>query len=164
MFLLDTEIVVELRGARSGTAGAGLAAWAAAVPRQSMFLSVQALIDIEQAAARARKRSRDIGTAWDRWITGQLLPAFEGRIIPVDPLVARRAAQLGYDDMRDALLAATALQHSLTLATRRTAAFRGARIRLLDPWRHSTEVAAEGDWREASRAGSLWFKNLFVRA
>jgi predicted nucleic acid-binding protein len=164
MFLLDSEVVVALRDVRSSSGETGLAAWAAATPRQSMFLSVQSMVEIEQAAARARKRSRDVGATWDRWIADQLLPAFEGRILPVDPQIARRAAQLGHEDMPEALVAATALQHSLTLATRRAAAFRAGRIRLLNPWQYSADVAAEGDWRDASRAGSLWFKNLFVRA
>jgi toxin FitB len=67
--------------------------------------------------------------------------------------------------MRDALLAATALEHRLTLATRDPAAFRTGRVRTIDPWSWVPGAPAEEaeDWREATRGGPLWLKNLFAR-
>jgi len=160
MFLLDTEVVAALRGAKSQPADAGLPAWARSMPHEQLFLSALSLIELE-AAARA---PRDKGTVarLQAWLDGQLLPAFEGRILPVDLAVARRRRSLPLADDRDALLAATALEHGLTLATRRGAAYKPARVRLIDPFAYAPED--DLDWREAARtAGPQWIKNLFVR-
>ncbi|RYD57224.1 MAG: type II toxin-antitoxin system VapC family toxin [Sphingomonadales bacterium] len=165
MFLLDTEIVTALHGAKPGESSAGLLSWAATTPRNSLFLSAMALFELEYAAARAVRRSKDGGAGWQAWLNDQLLPAFEGRILPIDSAIAIRAARLGYPEIRDGLLAATAAEHNLTLATRRTSAFRTGRIKLLDPWKFDPDAEGEAaDWREATRTGPHWLKNLFVRA
>jgi len=93
-----------------------------------------------------------------------VLRAFEGRILAVDTAVIRRRAQIGVADARDALLAATAIEHGLTLVTRQTAAYKGARVKLFNPWGYTPEDEEDTDWRQAGRAGPLWLKNLFVRA
>ncbi|RYE03983.1 MAG: type II toxin-antitoxin system VapC family toxin [Sphingomonadales bacterium] len=166
MFLLDTEIVLGFRNVKLHESSAGLASWATMTPRHSLFLSAMALLELEHAAARAERRQKGASAAWQGWIHQQLLPAFEGRILPVDAAIAVRAARLGYAEIRDGLLAATAAEHNLTLATRRTNAFKAGRIKLLDPWNFDPDAEGEldADWREASRAGSHWLKNLFVRA
>jgi predicted nucleic acid-binding protein len=163
MFLLDSEVVLDLRHARADGDGAALANWAQRTSRQSMFLSALSLVELENAAALAAKQSKAAGAAWRGWIDDQLLPAFEGRILPVDLLVARRRGLLAFDHDRDALLAATALEHGLTLVTYYAAAFRGARVKLLDPSRFATDAGEDGDWREATRARSPWIRNLFIR-
>src|SRR3546814_18093960 len=100
-----------------------------------MFLSALSLVELENAAAPAAKLGKAAGAAWRGWIDGQVLPAFEGRVLPVDLTIARRRAALALDHDRDALLAATALEHGLTLVTYRASAFRGTRVQLLDPSR-----------------------------
>jgi toxin FitB len=163
MFLLDTPVVLALRQvqARGDTA---LLAWARGVPRHSLFLSALGLIELENAAARLTARDKAGAAALRGWIEAQVIPAFEGRILPIDAAVVSRRAQLGYADPRDGLLAATALVHGLTLATRDTAAFRAGKVKLLNPWRYTPEMAAEEeDWTQASRGGPAWLKNLFVR-
>ena len=72
--------------------------------------------------------------------------------------------QIRLADARDALLAATAIEHGLTLVTRQTAAYKGARVKLFNPWGYTPEDEEDADWRQAGRAGPLWLKNLFVRA
>jgi hypothetical protein len=90
--------------------------------------------------------------------------AFEGRILPVDAAVVRRRGTLPYPDARDGLLAATAVEHGLTLVTRNIAAFKAGRVRTFNPWGYTPASAEEdGDWRQAARTSSLWLKNLFVR-
>ncbi|MBL7373054.1 VapC toxin family PIN domain ribonuclease, partial [Escherichia coli] len=90
---------------------------------------------------------------------------FEGHVLPLDAAVARRRGQLALAETRDALFAATALEHGLTLVTRNAAAYRGARLKLFDPRGYTADAAEdEGDWRDAARTGPLWLKNLFVRA
>jgi predicted nucleic acid-binding protein len=164
MYLLDSPVVLELRKAKAGRTDAGLATWAAGVSRQNLFLSALSLLELETGAARSGKQDKAGAAALRAWIADQVLPAFEGRILPVDVAVVRRRAQLALADTRDALLAATAIEHGLTLVTRQTAAFKGARLKLFNPWGYTPEDEDDADWRQAARTGPLWLKNLFVRA
>jgi predicted nucleic acid-binding protein len=156
--------VLELRKAKAGRTDAGLAAWAAGIARQNLFLSALCLLELQNSAQRAEKQDKAGGAALRVWIADQVMPAFEGRILPVDAAVVRRRAQLTLADARDALLAATAIEHGLTLVTRQTAAFKGARVKLFNPWGYTPEDEDDADWRQAARSGPVWLKNLFVRA
>lgn len=78
------------------------------------------------------------------WLQERVLPAFEGRILPIDTPVARRCAALHAPNPasdRDALIAATALVHGLTVVTRNTADFIATGARLLNPWDAAQAVA-----------------------
>lgn len=150
MYLLDASVVAELRGARRGQADPGLVDWASGVPRHELFLSAVTLLDLQ-----GNKDAED-------WITEQVLPAFEGRILAVDVAVVRRSSALGYAQTRDALLVATALVHGLTLVTRHVAAYKVGRPKLFCPWGFVPDDMGE-DWRQATKGGSQWFRNLFVR-
>lgn len=163
MYLLDAEVLIDLRHARVDGEDAALAGWAQRTSRQAMFLSVLSLVEIDNAAALAAKQGKATGAAWRGWIDDQLLPAFEGRVLPVDLAIARRRGALSIDADRDALLAATALEHGMTLVTYHAAAFRGARVKLLDPSHFAPESGEDGDWREATRARPVWLRGLFNR-
>ncbi|MET0309071.1 MAG: type II toxin-antitoxin system VapC family toxin [Sphingomonas sp.] len=164
MFLLDTPVVLELRKARAGRTDPGLAGWAAGVPRQSLFLSALSLIELDSGAAAVERKDKAGGAALRSWIDVQVVPAFEGRILPVDAAVARRRGQLNYVDARDGLIAATALEHGLTLVTRTPGAFKTGRVKLFNPWGYAPDAFdEEADWGQAARTGPLWLKNLFVR-
>jgi predicted nucleic acid-binding protein len=163
MYLLDTPIVLELRKARAGEAEAGLAAWAAGVARERLFLSALSLVELDTVAAKAARTDKGAGTALRGWIDNQVLPAFEGHILPLDVAVARRRGTLAIADTRDALFAATALEHGLALVTRNRSAFKGARVRIFDPSGYEPGADDEADWRSAARSGPLWLRNLFVR-
>jgi predicted nucleic acid-binding protein len=164
MYLLDTPVVLELRKAKAGRTDAGLATWASGIARQNLFLSALSLLELENTAARAERQDKAGGQALRDWIADRVMPAFDGRILPVDAAVVRRRAQISLADARDALLAATAIEHGMTLVTRQTAAFKGARLKLFNPWGYTPEDEEDSDWRQAARSGPLWFKNLFVRA
>jgi len=166
MFLLDTGVVLELRKARAGQSDPGLAAWAAGIARQKLFISALNLLEIESAAARLGRKDRAAGLVVRQWIDNHVMPAFEGRILPVDAAIVRRRAQLPYANTRDGLLAATALEHGLTLVTRKVASFRAGRVKLLNPSGVPVLPAAddEEDWGQATQAGHQWLKNLYVRA
>jgi predicted nucleic acid-binding protein len=164
MYLLDTPIVLELRKAQGGQAEAGLAAWAAGVARERLFLSAVSLVELGGVAAKTARSDKAAGKALREWIENQVVPAFEGHVLPLDAAVARRRGELVIVDTRDALFAATALEHGLTLVTRNKAAFKGARVRLFDPSGYRPNEAEDAtDWRSASRSGPLWLRNLFVR-
>jgi len=162
MYLLDTAVLLDLRKARSGGADPNLAAWANGVAREQLFVSMLALAEIEALAARAPRG--EAAQAIRRWIDDQLVPAFGTHLLPVDIAVARRRGQLALASDRDALVAATALEHALTLVTYDAAAYRGVRLKLFDPRRYDPEDSAD-DWRAAAqRSGPIWFRNLFLRS
>jgi toxin FitB len=165
MFLLDTGIVLELRKAKARDADAGLTAWAAALPRQKLFISALNLLELENAAARLARKDRAAGLVVRDWIDNRVMPAFEGRVLPVDSAIVRRRAQLPYANTRDGLLAATALEHGLTFVTHRVSAFRAGRVKLLNPSGYVAQPSdEEEDWAHGAQSGQQWLKNLYVRA
>lgn len=165
MFLLDAPVVLEMRHARTGRADAGVAAWAGGVTRHSLFVSALTLLELESGAALLARRDKDAALARQAWIDNQVMPAFEGRILPVDAAVVRRRAHLPQANPRDGLLAATALEHGLTLVTRNVAAFKAGRVKVFNPWGYSPETAEDdADWNQATRGGPMWLQNLFVRS
>lgn len=136
-WLLDTNVVSELRKARSGKADPKVVAWAAAVPAGALFLSAISLFELELGVLLAERRDPGQGRVLRAWLTDRVLPAFEGRILPVDAAVALRCASLHVPDPRsdrDALIAATAAVHELTVVTRNSADFAGAGVALWNPW------------------------------
>ena len=162
MYLLDTGIVAELRRAKAQ--GTGLASWAAGIDRAQLFVSAITLLELQTGMMRLVRTEKQAGAALRAWIDTQLVPAFAGRILAVDAAVVRRRALLALADDRDALIAATALEHGLTLVTGQAAAFKGSRVKLLDPVNYEPEAFEDdADWQEAGRTGPLWLKNLFVR-
>ncbi len=165
MYLLDTGIVLELRKAKTAQSDPGLAAWATGIARHKLFISALTLLEIENAAARLGKKDRTAGLTVRTWIDSHLIPAFDGRVLPVDATVVRRRAQLPYANTRDGLLAATALEHGLTFVTRKVASFRAGRVKLLNPSGHNLLPPDEDeDWGQGTQTGHLWLKNLYVRA
>ena len=165
MYLLDTGIVLELRKAKTVQSDAGLMAWAGGIPRQKLFISALNLLEIENAAARLARKDRAAGLVVRDWIDQRVMPAFEGRVLPVDAAIVRRRAQLPYANTRDGLLAATALEHGLTFVTHRVSAFRAGRVKLLNPSGYIAQPTEEDeDWAHGTQTGHQWLKNLYVRA
>ena len=163
MHLLDTPVVVALRDARGGRGDPGLTAWASGIAPQSLFISAITLHELEGVAAQAMRKDRVTGASWRAWLDDRVMPAFDGRVLAIDAAIVRRAAQLDYADQRHGLIAGTALEHGLTLATLRPRAFKAGRVKLFDPSRYVAD-AGDGDWRQATRAAPAWIKGLFVRS
>jgi len=140
MFLLDTNVVSELRKARAGKADRNVAAWANDVPAASLFLSVISVQELGIGILLAERRDPEAGAVLRAWLEGHVLQAFAGRIVSVDTVVARRSAALQFPDqrpVRDGLIAATALVHGMTVVTRNVADFEPTGVRVLNPW-HET--------------------------
>ncbi|MEI9903926.1 MAG: type II toxin-antitoxin system VapC family toxin [Asticcacaulis sp.] len=172
MFLLDTPVIAELRKAKSGKADPHVSTWASSVASQNMFMSALSLLELESGVAQAERKDRAHGACLRAWLDEQVMKAFEGRILPIDAAVVKRRAALHFHDLRgdegqkgrDALIAATALVHSLTLVTRNVSAFRTGRVKVFNPWGYTPDVEEEvADWQQATQSGPLWLKNLFLR-
>jgi predicted nucleic acid-binding protein len=137
MYLLDTNVVSELRKAKSGTADQHVVTWANGVSAASLFLSVITILELETGILLVERRDSAQGAVLRSWLNTHVLPAFSDRILPVDTAVAQCCAKLHVPDPhsdRDALIAATALIHGLTVVTRNTDDFVTTGVELLNPW------------------------------
>jgi predicted nucleic acid-binding protein len=137
MYVLDTNVVSELRKAKAGKADRHVVAWAAAVPAGSLYLSAITVLELEIGVLQIERRDRAQGSLIRAWLDEQVLPAFAGRILAVDATVAQRCARLHVPNRlseRDALIAATALVHGMTVVTRNVTDFAAAKVDLIDPW------------------------------
>lgn len=137
MFLLDTNVISELRKERRGNAHPGVVKWARSVPSGVLFISVITVQELEIGVRLAERRHQPEGELLRSWLDGQVLPSFDGRILPVTLEVALQSAALHVPDprpARDTLIAATALIHGLTVVTRNTPDFAPSGVKLLNPW------------------------------
>ena len=137
MYLLDTNIVSELRKVRLGKADSGVAAWAEEMDAADLYISAITLQELEIGVLRAERRDPAQGAMLRIWLDAHVLPAFAGRILPIDAEVARRGASLHVPDprpVRDGLIAATALVHAMTVVTRNTSDFEPTGVATLNPW------------------------------
>jgi predicted nucleic acid-binding protein len=137
MFILDTNVVSELRKAKVGKANPNVVAWAGSVPFGSLFLSVISILELESGVLMVERRDPVQGALLRAWLDNHVLPAFHGRVLPVDVVVAQRCAKLHVPDPRaerDALIAATALVHGMTVVTRNLNDFQPTGVAILNPW------------------------------
>lgn len=137
MFVLDTNVVSELRKIRLGRADKCVAQWADSVDSVDLYLSAITVQELEIGVLLAERRDPPQGAIFRVWLDSHVLPAFAGRILPVDTAVARRSAKLHVPDprpVRNCLIAATALVHGMTVVTRNIADFEPSSVPLLNPW------------------------------
>lgn len=135
MYLLDTNVVSELR--KNQKAAPNVLRWARQIPAPSLYISAVTILELETGILRLERRDSAQSRLLRNWMEHHLLPAFAGRILPVDASVATRCARLHVPDPRseyDAMIAATALVHGMTVVTRNTADFSGSGAEMLNPW------------------------------
>lgn len=137
MYLLDTNVVSELRKIRLGKANCHVADWADSMDATDLYLSVISIQELEIGVLLAERRDPSQGAIFRMWLNGHVLPAFIGRILAVDTAVALHSARLHVPDtrpVRDGLIAATALVHGMTVVTRNVADFKPTGVPTLNPW------------------------------
>jgi toxin FitB len=137
MFVLDTNVVSELRKVRAGKADPQVARWADGVEAETLYLSAITILELELGILQIGRKDAAQGAMLRAWLDALVLPAFDGRILPVDVAVAQRCAALHVPDPRserDALIAATALVHGMTVVTRNVIDFTATSVPLLNPW------------------------------
>jgi predicted nucleic acid-binding protein len=128
MYLLDTHVVSELRKVRAGRADKGVATWADSVTTGELFVSAITIQELQTGILRIERRDDAQGAVLQRWFDRHVLPAFEGRILPIDTRVAMRSAALHVPDPKPALV------HGMTVVTRNVEDFAGFCVTLTNPW------------------------------
>jgi toxin FitB len=136
-FLLDTNVLSEARRLEPNR---GVLEWLDKIDEDRAFISVVSLAEIRRGVALMENGRRRVALA--DWLSRDLPDRFAGRVLPVDEPTAFAWGDLMAEAKRrgsglasmDGLLAATALAHDLTLATRNIRDFRNLGIELYDPW------------------------------
>jgi predicted nucleic acid-binding protein len=137
-FLLDTNILSEFN--RRGDPDPLVREWLEAADPNSIYVSVLTLGEIRLGVELLPQSKRR--TQLEQWLERDLRDWFEGRILPVDQIVAdrwgvlRAEAQLKGRPLSvvDAVIAATALQHNLSLVSRNVSDFAIAGLAVVNPW------------------------------
>ena len=134
MYLLDTNVVSELRKTRPH---GGLLAWLTGVPDDSVHISVVTLGELQAGVERTRRQDPTKAAEIEAWLDGV---ADWDRILPMDGGVFREWARLMADSpvqlAQDAMIAATARVHGLTVVTRNVRDFKSFDVPVLDPFMH----------------------------
>ena len=135
MFVLDTNFISEMR--RPERVDPKVVAWAGATPVEQTFLSAITILEVELGTLLMERRDKVKATVYRNWVDLNVLPRYQGRILPVDTAIAQCCARLHVPNPRserDALIAATAIVHGLTVVTRNVADFAPMGVKLLNPW------------------------------
>lgn len=138
MYLLDTNVISEIRKAGGGKADRQVLQWLAQHDAASLYLSAITLMELELGILLRLRRDTAQGTLLRIWLQTRVLPEFADRILPINADVALRCAGLHVPDPkpeRDALIAATALVHGMAVVTRNVTDFVGMGVALIDPWK-----------------------------
>jgi len=141
MYFLDTNVISELRKVRSGRAAKNVAVWTQTVDAAELFVSSISIMEIEIGVLSIERKDAKQGALFRFWLEKHVLPEFSTRTLPVDMAVARRCAQLHVPDKRaerDALIAATALVHGMTVVTRNVCDSHPTGVTILNPWENGT--------------------------
>jgi predicted nucleic acid-binding protein len=143
VFLLDTDVVFELRKAGTSNADVNLSQWASSVESGYLYLSSISVLELEIGVLRMERRDKRQGKVLRSWLANRVLPAFDGRVLPFDLAAAERCARFHVPDPRsdrDSFIAAIAQVHNLTVVTRNIQDFEPLGVPLLNPWQQTQSV------------------------
>lgn len=137
-YLLDTNVVSELRKVGDGKADLNVTTWLGAKDSRNLYISAITILELERGILSIQRRDIEQGSRLRTWMDSRVRPEFAERIISIDEAIATRCAHLHIPDRRneaDALIAATAIVHGLVVVTRNIHDFQGTGVVLVDPWR-----------------------------
>jgi len=137
MYLLDTNVISEMRKLKSGRAAPNVQHWANSVPTSQLYVSVITLLELKFGVLQLMRKDIRQGQILKEWLFDQVLVLFADRILLVDSEIALRCAELHVPitaSRYDSLIAATALVHNMTVVTRNTADFVSTGVPVLNPW------------------------------
>ncbi|KMM74778.1 twitching motility protein PilT [Xanthomonas sp. NCPPB 1128] len=137
MYVLDTNVLSELRKVRLGRADANVAAWTESVDAADLFISAITVMELELGILSIERKDATQGAMLRSWLEQHVLPEFAGRTLPIDTAVAQRCARLHVPDKRgerDALIAATALVHGMAVVTRNVSDFEPTGVPVVNAW------------------------------
>jgi len=135
MYVLDTNVISELRHGKPNQSRQ-VRAWASDKPVSHLFISAISILELEKGVLALEPRTPPQGSALRAWLNG-VKASFAGRILPFSENTATLCAAMHVPDPkseRDAMIAATALEHGMTVVTRNVADFAGTGTKLIDPF------------------------------
>lgn len=145
MFVLDTNVISELRKVSRGGADTNVASWASEVDASTLFVSVISVMELEMGVLAAERRDAKQGTMLREWLDHQVLIEFSKRTLVIDTAIAQCCARLHVPDRRserDALIAATAIVHGMAVVTRNVDDFSATGVDILNPWEATTPTVS----------------------
>lgn len=137
MYLLDTNVISEFRKIHAGKADKNVTDWAGQVDPSELFISVITVLELETGVLLKQRKDSRQGDMLRIWLDNHVLPTFSGRILPIDTRVAQRGASLHVPNpspIRDAFIAATALEHKMIVVTRNVDDFKLSGTEIINPW------------------------------
>ncbi len=137
MFLLDTNVVSEIRKIQQGKADVHLAEWVKQTPVHQMYISSITLLELEKGLMRVERKDEKQGMILRTWLEQQVKPTFQGRILPFDEHTAPICAAMHTPDPKpitDSLIAAIAKQHGLTVVMRNVKDFAETGAKVFNPF------------------------------
>ncbi len=137
MYLLDTNVISELRKVGGGKADPNVVAWLSGQDATAFYISSVTLMELDLGILLIERRDPAQGARLRVWMDDYILPEFSDRTVAIDTAVAMRGARLHVPDPRperDAFIAACALVHGMTIVTRNVADFAPMGIEIINPW------------------------------
>ena len=132
-FLLDTDILSAIRRKQRDQ---NLEKWLLSINSLDVYISVVTIGEVELGITQQRRNNPEFAEDLQRWLD-TILQRYQQRILPLSISIAQRwgrlSAELGHNSA-DLMIAATALEHNLIVATRNTRHFEPTQVGLINPY------------------------------